>query len=296
MSRTALLFAGAGMLALIAPMSAQTAAPKFDVASVKPNASGNPPYSNIPIGPGDVYVRNGGYFNATGFPLITYIAFAYKMIGNQAQYLIPQLPAWATTDRYDIQARAESDPGKDQMRLMMRSLLADRFQLAIRYEEREVPVFAFVLAATGKLGPQLRPHTETPPCSTDQAPGAAPAIEGGLPVLCNGIYPLKPTAPGRLRFGARNVTIGFIADTFSAGTNLGRPMVDRTGLDGKLDFTLEFVQERRDPAASPTDAPPEPAGPSFQEALREQLGIRLQPQKAPMRVPVVDHVERPSAN
>src|SRR5437660_2324301 len=64
---------------------------KFEVASIKPNKSGDPPTSNFPLGPGDVYVRNGGLFSATGFPLISYIVFAYKIIGNQGQYLTPQL-------------------------------------------------------------------------------------------------------------------------------------------------------------------------------------------------------------
>jgi len=123
------------------------------VASVKPNRSDSPPASNFPLGPGDVYVRNGGLFSATGFPLIIYISFAYKMIGNQEQYLLRQLPDWAKVERFDIQARASGDPGKDQMRLMMRALLADRFQLRIRFERREVPVLAFTLAKAGKTGP-----------------------------------------------------------------------------------------------------------------------------------------------
>lgn len=306
-----LLLAGAGALAVAVPIivgtmnplitRAQTsaqpvpAAPKFEVASVKPNSSGNPPNSNFPLGPGDVYVRNGGFFSATGFPLITYVSFAYKIIGNQAQYLLPQLPGWATTERFDIQARAEGDPGKDQMRLMMRALLADRFKLAIRYEDREVPVFGFVLSKSGKTGPQLRPHEDKSPCPTELPSSSAQAIVGGRPAFCNGIYPLPPSVPGRLRFGGRNVTIGFIADTFSAGTNLGRPMIDETGLRGTFDFTLEWTQERRGPPPG-ADVQPESSGPSFEDALREQLGIKLQPQKGSVSVLVVDRVERPSAN
>jgi len=311
-----LLLAGAGTLAVAvtiivgtmnapvtrAQTSGQTGAqtapanPKFEVASIKPNNSGDPPYSNFPLGPGDVYVRNGGFFSATGFPLSLYIAFAYKTIGNQAQYLQPQLPDWAKTERFDIQARTEGDPGKDGMRLMMRSLLADRFKLATHYENREVPVFAFVLSKSGKTGPQLRPHLDKSPCPTEQPTLSTPAIVDGVPVFCNGIYPLPPSVPGRLRFGGRNVTIGFIADTFSAGTNLGRPMVDQTGLSGRFDFTLEWTPERRVQAPSGADVDPDSSGPSFEEALREQLGIKLQSQKGSVSVLVVDHVERPSAN
>lgn len=302
MYRKRLILAGGGTLAvavlfLLGAMNASPqTTPAFEVASIKPNKSGDPPNSNFPLGPGAVYVRNGGRFSASGFPLITYISFAYKIIGNQAQYLLPQLPDWAKTDRFDIQARAEGDPGKDQMRLMMRSLLADRFKLATHYENREVPVFAFVLIKSGKMGPQLRPHPDQSTCPAEQPTAAAPAIVDGLPAFCNGIYPLPPTAAGRLRFGGRNVALGFIADTFSAGTNLGRPMIDQTGLTGTFDFTLEWTPERRNPEQPGAGSDPDLSGPSFEEALRAQLGIKLQSQKGSVSVLIVDHVERPSAN
>ncbi len=73
---------------------------EFDVASVKPNKSDNPPTFNFPLGPGDVYVPNGGFLSATNFPLGTYIAFAYKVLGNQMQSLMTQLPGWVMTDRF----------------------------------------------------------------------------------------------------------------------------------------------------------------------------------------------------
>jgi uncharacterized protein (TIGR03435 family) len=91
------------------------------------------------------------------------------------------------------------------------------------------------------------------------------------------------------------VTIGFIADTFSAGTDLGRPMIDQTGLSGTFDFTLEWTPERRAQAPS-GDAEPASASLSFEEALREQLGIKLQARKGSLSVLVIDHVVRPSAN
>jgi uncharacterized protein (TIGR03435 family) len=296
MFKRRLSLAGAVAMVVLAPIvtaqasdQSASATPKFDAASIKPNNSSNQPNSNFPLGPGDVYIRNGGFFSATGFPLTTYIFFAYKLNGNQAQYVLPQLPDWAKTERFDIQARAEGNPGKDQMRLMMRSLLADRCKMTTRYERREVPVFAFVLSKSGKTGPELRPHPDSSPCPTEQPTSATPAIVDGLPAFCNGIYPLPPSVAGRIRFGGRNVTIGFIADTFSAGTNLGRPMIDQTGLSGMFDFTLEWAPERR-------DSEPDSASLSFEEALREQLGIKLQAQKGSVSVLVIDHVERPSAN
>ena len=287
-----------GLLAALAAtlIAAQTAPSdlKFDVASVKLDKSADPPTSNFPLGPGGVYVRNGGFFSARGFPLSLYIGFAYKLIGNQGQFFNPQLPDWARTEPYAIQARVAGDPDKDDMRMMMRSLLADRFKLAVHYEKREMPVFAFVLAKEGKTGPHLRLHADEAPCPTEQPTSALPSLSDELPPYCNGIYPMRPSARGRIRFGARNVTVGFIADTFSAGTNLGRPMVDQTGLGGKVDFSLEWTPDRRGPAAP--GAEPDPASLTFEEALLDQLGIKLKSAKSPVDVLVLDHVERPSEN
>ena len=281
---------------MVAALAAAQSTPKFDVASVKLNQSADPPNSNFPLGPGDVYVRNGGFLSATGFPLEIYIGFAYKLLGNQSAPLSEQLPGWAKSERYDIQARAQTDPGKDGMRLMMRELLADRFKLATHYETREEPVLACVLAKSGKTGPQLKPHSNRQPCPTEAPTSATPGVVDGLPVYCNGIYPLPPNVPGHFRFGGRNVTIQFIADTLSPGTRTGRPMIDQTGLTGTFDFSVEFALESRGPAppggADGTDL----AGPTFEEALREQLGIKLQSQKGAVKVLVIDHVERPSAN
>lgn len=284
----------AAKIALLAAFALTASAyqPAFDVASIKPNKSNQPPTFNFPLGPGDTYVANGGYLSATNFPLGTYIAFAYKLLGNQMQSLIDQLPGWVMTDRFDIQARAEGNPGKDQMRLMMRSLLADRFKLAIHTESKETPVFAFVLVKPGITGPSLRPHAANAECPTTTMPSApAPAqtVAGGFPGLCGGLFPLPPSEPGHLRYGARNVTMAFIASSLSAGSRLGRPMIDQTGLTGTFDFTLEFIPPSADPQ-------PDASGPTIQEAIREQLGIKLESQKSKIDVLVVDHVERLTEN
>jgi hypothetical protein len=109
----------------------------FDVASVRQNSIG-PDYgmnSNFPLGPGDVYAANGGQFRATNFSLLAYIEFAYKIDGNQDQFLVSQPPKWVLTSHFDIQAKAQGNPTKDQMRLMMQTLLADHFKLAVHYEK-----------------------------------------------------------------------------------------------------------------------------------------------------------------
>ncbi len=136
----------------------------FDVASVKQNKSGNasannPPYSNVPLSPGDIYSATGGLLSATNWPLWQYMVFAYKLGGNELQAVRTELPKWAATDRFDIQARATGNPTKDQMRLMMQSLLADRFKLTLHYESRQLPVFALSFwRKAGKTGPQFQAH------------------------------------------------------------------------------------------------------------------------------------------
>ena len=280
-----------------AALTAQSASGRieFDVASVKPNKSGGPASSNNPLGPCNVYSPYGGFFQANNFPLYTYILFAYKIMGNQEQFLRLQMPEWAMTEHFDIQARAEGNPDKDQMRLMMRSLLADRFKLRIHYETRQVPVFALVLLKPGKTGPALQPHPEDSSCP------AAPQVSrnqaaGKFPALCSGLFPLMPATPGRQRFGARRVTIGFIANQLSAMGQLERPVIDRTGLGGDFDFALEWVPDASAAQPPGADLQADPSGLTFLEALKDQLGIKLEPQKGPADVIILDHVEHPSEN
>jgi len=267
----------------------------FDVASVKPNNSSDEPHSNFPLNSGDFYTPNGGLFSATNFPLISYIFFAYKLQGNQGLTLASQMPNWVMTEKFDIQARAQGNPTKDQMRTMMRALLADRFKFAVHAETRETPVLAYALVKPGKTGPQLQPHSKDAACETtvaQPAPDIPNAFEqivkGGYPELCNGILGIRASVPGRSRLGGRNVTIGFMADMFNQRVNLGRPMVDETGLRGTFDFLIEFTPESR--------AQADPDGPTFDQALRDQLGLKMESRKRPMEMLVLDHIERPSAN
>jgi uncharacterized protein (TIGR03435 family) len=293
--------------AAIAPSFAQSGGAQlaFEVASVKSNKSDAPAHSNFPLNAGGMYTANGGLFSAANFPLVTYIFFAYNIVGNQAHFLLPQLPGWVMAERFDIQARAPGNPTKDQMRLMIRNLLTDRFKLAVHTEMHEAPVLAFVLAKPGKTGPQLQPHPSDALCQTsvELASAASPVpdmfsqkISGGFPAICNGILGIPPSVPGRSRLGGRNVTIGFMADMLSQRVDLGRPIVDATGLTGTFDFLLEFTPESKGPTPPGSNAAAEPEGPSFQQAVQDQLGLKLQPRKSSMEVIVLDHVEHPSEN
>jgi uncharacterized protein (TIGR03435 family) len=265
----------------------------FDVASVKPNRTGDSTgRTNVPLGPGNVFTPTGGYLSVVNYPLIALIAFAYKITGDQEQFLRARLPDWVLSDHFDIEARAAGNATKDEMRLMMRSLLADRFSLALHYETRQAPVFALVLAKAAKTGPRLRQRAENAPCTTGASP-QTPPLDDGFPMICGGLFPL-PHGPGRIaRFGASNVTLTFIATQLSIMGQLGRPVLDRTGLSGNFDFTLEWAPE---PAAPQTaEANPLP-GPTFREALAEQLGLKIVSQTGAADFLIVDHVEHPSGN
>lgn len=267
----------------------------FEVASVKPSKGAFVP-PNFPLDPGDAYRPSGGLFRAD-FPLSVYIEFAYKLWPNEEQQReLSRLPKWVSTDRYTIEARAAAgNPNKDQMRLMMQSLLADRFQLAARLETREVPVFALTLAKAGMPGPKLIPHADGPPCGR---PGPSPG-DGlpGFPPDCETLAAINRPGSTVVLIGSRDVTMDRLANALSiAPLGLGRPVVDKTGLEGTFDFTLEWAPESRTATASDAPAPSVPAGPTAIEALRDQLGLKLVSTKAPLRILIVDKVERPSEN
>ena len=312
------LIVAAGWLAVCPPMvSGQGSPPQpaaadwqnaaggkmaFDVAAIKSDPGPfRPP--NFPLDPGDAYRPVGGRF-AADFPLSTYITFAYKisLTADQRQAVFGHLPDWVTTERFDVQARAEGNPTKDQMRLMMQSLLADRFKLAAHFETQVVPVLALVPVNPGKTGPKLRPHSEGVPCEETPAtngPTPPPARDAAVYTPICDAY-MMTMFPGKLaKGGSRNTTMALIAGALPGMGRLDRPVVDQTGLTGRYDFTIEFAPEPNGPAPAPPNPdapPPDPQGPTFVIALREQLGLKLQASKAPLPILVVDHLERPSGN
>ena len=276
---------------------------EFDVASVKPNTApmtAQTVHSNIPLGPQDMFTPTGGLLSSTNWPLFQYMIFAYKLTPNQVQSVQTQLPKWATTTRYDIEARAAGNPTKDQYRLMMQALLADRFKLAIHFEAKQVPVYAVVLDKPGKFGPQFRQHPADSPCST-AAPteqGAAPTQADGFPEICGAFVGVQPSNAGRLKLGARNVPMAMIAATLSIPelTGADRPVIDKTGLTGNYDIVIEYTPQINGPLPPGVNFQPDQSGPTFLEAMKEQLGLKLDKQTAPIDSVVVDHIEQPSEN
>jgi uncharacterized protein (TIGR03435 family) len=284
------------LLAAAAPLAAgaQAAMPdwqkkaggamQFDVASVKLNKDNNPPpFTNTSLGPSDRYEPVHGLFRAIDRPLDVYIGFAYKLPGNQADILERQLPEWARTERFDIEARVDGSPTKDQLRLMMQSLLKDRFKFALHFENREVPVLVMELAKPEKLGPELRPHSAGSSCDAE-------SDSSDFPRACNGIVGVPPKIQGCNAMAARNIPIKLFVESIPELGPLDRPVLDRTGLTGTYDFRLDWLPQNNGPAISDN------SGPSIIEAIREQMGLKLTPGKGMLEQVVIDHLEHPTAN
>jgi len=231
-----------------------------------------------------------------------YVRFAFKI--SQGELL--DVPAWVYDEHFDIAARADGSPTKDEMRLMMRSLLTDRFRLKFHSERRTKPAFNLVLARAGKLGPQLQRNTDEEACAQSLTGQNAalptsrpsePTSKSGLqlpPIPCGAIGQVPGSAPDKGRIGGRKVTMeriaGFLTNPF---TGVDRPVLDRTGLVGTFDFSLEWSPEN-----TLTGAPDQAAatGPDFFEALRSQLGLKVVSTTAPTNTLIIDSIERPDEN
>jgi uncharacterized protein (TIGR03435 family) len=183
---------------------------------------------------------------------------------------------------------------------MMQSLLKERFKLAVHWETREVPIFALVLAKDERTGPQLKPHSLVSLCSIESAvnmsdrPSAASTpvetLVGVWPAECGNGDDMWMSRPARMRAGARDVSMEEIAGWLSAEGDTDLPIEDRTGLSGNFDLVFEFAPEHG------TSTNPDSSMPTFKDALKDQLGLKLEKQKAPARFFVIDHVERRSEN
>jgi uncharacterized protein (TIGR03435 family) len=267
----------------------------FDVASVKLNKSGGPAHTNVAMSPHADYSPTGGLFSATNFRLQTYLAWAYDLPGYGALRLLDQYPPWALADRFDIEARAEGNPTKAQMQLMMQSLLADRFKLVVHTETKQGRIYALVLSKPGKTGPQLHPHSNDGSCSTP-VPRPSVAVTSLSPCAV-GFINLQPSAAGSERLGGRKLTMQQIAEFLPAigDSGVDRPVLDHTGLRGTFDFIIEFGLPLLPPSVPPNVEQDE-SGPTFLEALQDQLGLKLEATTGPVDVLVIDHVEEPSPN
>jgi len=285
------------------PRQPSTTKIEFEVASVRQNKTDEPPSMNIDPTLQDGPAQAGGLFRAKNVKLVQFISFAWKLTLAQLQSVVSQAP-WIDEDRFDIEARAEGNPTKDQYRLMMQSLLADRFKLAMSFESRIMPRYALVLVRPGKFGPQLRLHrADDPFCNpeTAQAPsntGGAPNYQtdaDGYPETCGGPFRMKATNPGRMKSGGRDVAMSRFAAVITGVGAVDRPLVDETGIKGNVDYFLEWAKVQANVGYG-TRFEPDESAPTFEEALRQQLGLRMVSEKGPVTLVRIDHIEHLAPN
>ena len=237
----------------------------FDVASVR---MGDP--NSVRQG---IHIQPGGRFNTTNTTLKMLVAFAYDV----ENYQIAGGPAWSESDKFTIDAKPvdpaliPSGPeGDAQIRLMVRSLLAERFKVSVHRDTKEDRIYNLVI---GKNGSKLN---ETNPATVGQN------LEGRTG-----------------QFTATGVPLSMLTQSLSR--QLGRPVIDKTGLSGRYDFKLTYVPESRDGIFGQV-LPTDPAAADNLEttalftALQEQLGLKLESAKGPIEIVVIDQAERPTEN
>jgi uncharacterized protein (TIGR03435 family) len=287
------LFAGAAIAAQV-PQST-TEEPTFEVASIKANKTD---------APGGSLVMPPGRFAATNIPLKVLITNAYQL----SFFQIVSGPDWVSTDRFDIAAKVPDGAPPEQTRAMVRTLLRDRFKLAVHMETRDTPIYALVKARTDdRLGPNLKSSTRD--CGPIRAQRAAAIAEvarargGRVPVPA----PPGPNEPvvcqmrvsGRggstLTYRAGNTTMSALANALRP--YVSREVVDKTGLAGEFDFDLQFSPP---PTTGSVDAgipvaPLDDAASVF-TALQEQLGLKLESTRGPVELMVIDRAEKPDEN
>lgn len=269
------------MTLLLAVGQEPSASVVFEVAAVRPNKSGQRA-AQIEDAP-------GGRYTATNAALRTLILRAYQISDEQ----LIGAPDWTRTERFDIDARLEREPpavarGEAGERLLaLRSLLAERFKLEVHRETRQLSMYALVLARADRTpGPRLTPSSDT--CSPESMEARIAAAQAGTPPP--GVCGLRFTS-GRIQAGGR--PLSEFAKGLSGSPDVGRAVIDRTGLSGNWDIDLTYTPDRL-PQGSPGQEPPvfDPSGPSLFTALQEQLGLKLESTRGPMEVLVVDRVER----
>jgi uncharacterized protein (TIGR03435 family) len=250
-----------------AVQAAQTAAPSpaarpvFDVASIRPSDP-DEVGGRVYFPPGRFEVRNAK------------LIFVIQQVYGVKDYQIVEAPKWITdwsTARFNISAKAEGAASEEQLRLMAKNLLADRFKLKLHNETRELPVYVLV---QDKKGIKL---------------GAVP--DNGRPM---GSGYVESVDLGWRR--GKDVSMEDLVSALSGQTD--RPILDRTNYTEKFTFELKWAARAQSSGTGGllSDLQPETGQASLFTTIREQMGLRLDPQKAPIEVLVIDHVERPSAN
>ena len=275
------------------PAAQEQATERFEVATIRQNTG---PAAGGPIGGGIGF--RPGRFSAENITLQQLLTYAYEL---QA-YEIFGGPSWATSDRFDIAATMVPSPTAGdprdtpaRNRRLLRTLLADRFDLVVHEERHEMPVYSLIMARPDRrLGQRLRPFDGE--CGEPSTLGELPDATFGLPTSDPSKGPQWCMAFTRVgRISAQGTMLSDLGMMLARLPAVSRRVLDRTRLVGRFDFDLEWTP--RGPAAPgvPLDRSSN-AGPTIFTALQEQLGLRLEPANETIPVLVIDSVNKPSPN
>jgi uncharacterized protein (TIGR03435 family) len=261
----------------------------FEVASIKVNTSTD----------NRNFVRMApGRYTTTGATAKRLITFAYEVKDAQ----VSGGPSWINTERFGIDAKEEDslaqqlqkmppEKASEQVRLMVQSLLADRFGLVVSRPTKEAPIYALSVA---KGGTKLTLSKSAPLPDGFPAAGAIqlPSPNGKPSDMPSGTMMMGPG-----RFTANGVSISALISGLSLQPEFSdRVIVDQTGLAGKYDISLQWTPANPMPSLNPNAPAPDPNGPSLSTALAEQLGLHLESSKGPVEMLVIEKIERPSEN
>jgi uncharacterized protein (TIGR03435 family) len=268
------------------------ASPTFEVASIKPSA---------PQQAGRMMMRQRGgpgtpdpsQYSVEGFPLSRVIQQAYGVQSYQISG-----PSWIDSERYDIVAKVPPGTTKEQFQLMLQSLLAERFKLVAHKETKELPTYALVVA---KGGPKMKESPkEDPDAAKDASPPQPQVGRDGRPQMPRGGRGMMVMmGPKGLHAEAGRSTMAQLADFLS--NQLGRPVLDETGLTAQYDYSLDFSPEglavmkgmpmmTPPPGAGGPDGGPEGGGSIFSAV--QDLGLKLESRKGPVALIVVDSANK----
>jgi uncharacterized protein (TIGR03435 family) len=264
-------------MAASAVASAQT--PQFEVASIKPSAPGRLNGNGISGGPG---TKDAGLFICDNARLVDLFLVAYGLPWYRFSG-----PPWMNTTRFDISARIPEGTTKEQFKLMQQNLLIERFKMAFHHEQKELPAYELVVA---KNGPKIKEAEPPPPEDPD---GPKPPLAPPPRKMDKDGFPILP--PGRQwitdmdgpRWVQRFTDASMEEFARYAATIVGQPVNDATGLKGKYDFILKWINNR-----GGRQLPDDVSGPNIVEALQAQLGLKLESKKTMVDVLVVDHIEK----
>jgi uncharacterized protein (TIGR03435 family) len=254
---------------------------RFEAASIRPSPPGGPPISGTTI--------RANRLRATNATLLNLIRSVYYAEGLISEYQVTGGPDWIRTERWNIDAVAAMAPTRTQFNDMLRELLADRFKVRVRREQRELPIFALLIARDDRrTGPQLTAVKVD--CAAykeafERLQPRAP-LKPGAPMQPTTCDTLLSSRPEGTRIAGRAVEMSVLARTLTS--YFDAPVLDRTALPGQYDYDINFV---RDMSLAPSAT-----GVSLETALREQLGLRIERQRAPMDVLVIEAAERPTLN